>query len=91
MTGNETLLGTEEGTISVRPVGRFAAASKCHNKELMDQMVGVPWGQGTTIGRPKRARPLPALGLIPEESKAEEADVGLEKPTHPDSIFDAPV
>ena len=38
VTSNET----------ARSVRRFADASKRHNKELMDQMIGVPWAQGTT-------------------------------------------
>eukprot|EP00435_Cladocopium_sp_Y103_P020520 s28_g5.t1 len=92
VTSNETLLGTEEGTISARSVRRFADVTKRHNKELMSQMIGVPWDQGTTIGRPKRARPLPVLNLIPEEreaedDRAEEAEVRVEESANTDDIF----
>ena len=54
VTSNEYLLGTEEGTISARSVRRFADSSKRYDRELMANVIGVPWGQGTTIGRPKR-------------------------------------
>ena len=54
VTSNEYLLGTPDGTVSARSVRRFADSAKAHDRDLLEAMIGVPWDQGTTIGRPKR-------------------------------------
>eukprot|EP00435_Cladocopium_sp_Y103_P027470 s353_g6.t1 len=78
VTSNEYLLGTEEGAIPARTLRRLADPSRRHNKDLLEKMIGVPWDQGTTIGRPKRKlealEPAVVPRLIPEESAAEAAE-----------------
>ena len=66
----EYLIGTEEGTISARSIRRFAVEAKRHDRELIDSMMGVPWDQGTTIGRPKRKQEAVLPRLLQQKMKA---------------------
>ena len=83
VTSTEYLLGTEEGTVSARSVRRFVDSGRRHDKALLSKMVGVPWDQGTTIGRPKR-QIEPAVPPTPRMLPVEGAPEPLEDAERPD-------
>ena len=83
MTSGEYLIGTEEGTISARSIRRFAVEAKRRDRELMDSVMGVPWDQGTTVGRPKRKQeavlpPTPQIAPAEEEGEVQSKTPRLE-------------
>ena len=90
VTSNEYLLGTPDGTVSARSVRRFADSAKTHDRDLLEAMIGVPWDQGTTIGRPKRK--IEAImpmtpSAVPTEAETDEKKAKIktfeEEPTEP--------